>query len=236
MLEVEPSLFVLQIRKLRQAKRQGIHYITKLENGKIYRGLQPNLFTGQVVPWVTLCRKGPRRTCWMNPLGPTQYPAALWSRTSFSNSKEWWFKDTTHAQHSDEGWPCSWGALMNLSRWMIPCPARLPSVKYKAKPSEYRMWPHMDPASPCSPYSLSHRPTVDHHEGLAATVEVAISHRLYHSGNEMAVVLDCVFRSPQGKFTFNVYKISSSCRKKGENGTGCYLGDYLLFYAGMLCA
>lgn len=42
----------------------------------------------------------------------------------------------------------------------------------------------------------SYRPAVDHHEGLAAVVEVAVGHRFCHSRNEVTIVLSCVFRGP----------------------------------------
>lgn len=49
----------------------------------------------------------------------------------------------------------------------------------------------------CSfPKKLSYRPAMDHHKGLAGVIEVAVSHRFYHSGNEVAGILSCVFRGP----------------------------------------
>lgn len=42
----------------------------------------------------------------------------------------------------------------------------------------------------------SYRPAVNHHEGLAAVVEVAVGHRFCYSRNEVTIVLSCVFRGP----------------------------------------
>lgn len=117
-------------------------------------------------------------------------------------------------------WNCGFSFLS-----LHPKP-ELSLLKFKAKPSlgspqklgqaDQNAW-----STPICSFltSLSYRPAMDHHKGFAAMVEMTVSHRFCHSRNEMASVLNCVFRSPESKFTFDVCKISSSWNSwKGKIG------------------